>query len=362
MLSNLFRDFFRRKRQSGATENALDAAVLSAKTLLENNQFQQVIDLLAPVLRQNPGHAEALFMRGTAALELERQPEAMADLERAVELSPREPRYLFNLALAHWINGNTARTIDLCRKAISIASFPPAQLLLANIELYGEDYFAILARLHAQLKPRTYLEVGVFRGSSLRRVPPETLAIGIDPKPLLDQPPGPNQRVFAETSDDYFAKHDVVQEFGGHRIDMAFIDGMHQFEYALRDFINIERLAGPGCVVLVHDCYPLDAQTAMRERSTAFWSGDIWRLILLLQKYRPDLAVHTIATPPTGLGMIFNLDPSSRVLTDRLDDIVAEYLATDYSVLDGHKPELLNYCPNDWPAIAALLDSRTRSR
>lgn len=80
MLSNLFRDFFRRKRQSGATENALDAAVLSAKTLLENNQFQQVIDLLAPVLRQNPGHAEALFMRGTAALELARQPEAMADL------------------------------------------------------------------------------------------------------------------------------------------------------------------------------------------------------------------------------------------------------------------------------------------
>ena len=31
-------------------------------------------------------------------------------------------------------------------------------------------------------------------------------------------------RVFAETSDDYFANHDVLAEFDGRRIDMAFID------------------------------------------------------------------------------------------------------------------------------------------
>jgi len=32
----------------------------------------------------------------------------------------------------------------------------------------------------------------------------------------------------------------------------------------------------------------------------------------------------------------------------------------DYGVLEGRKRELLNACPNNWPAIAALLDSRPR--
>jgi hypothetical protein len=360
MLSNLFRDIFVRKRELRAAASPQDAVMLAARDLLAHNRFQEVIDTLAPLLQRGSQHAEALFMRGTAALELQRVPEAMADLERAVALSPREPRYLFNLALAHWITGDTERTIQLCNEAVRIAGFHAAHVMLANIELHGEDYFHVLARLHAHLKPRTYLEVGVFRGASLRIVPKETLAIGVDPEPILDEPPGPNQFVIAKTSDDYFASHDVIAELGGRRLGLAFIDGMHKFEYALRDFINIERLARPDTVVLVHDCYPLDARTAERERATAFWSGDIWRLILLLRKYRPDLGVHTISTPPTGLGMILNLDPSSRVLADKLEDIVAEYLATDYGVLEGRKRELLNAIPNDWSRISALLDSRAR--
>jgi hypothetical protein len=250
--------------------------------------------------------------------------------------------------------------VQLCREAVDINGFHLAHMLLANIEMHGEDYFRVLARMHAHLKPRTYVEVGVFRGSSLRLVPPQTQALGIDPEPRLDKPAGPNQRVFAQTSDEFFARHDVNGELGGRRIELAFIDGMHRFEYALRDFINIERLSNPDSVVLVHDCYPLDRQTAERERGTAFWSGDIWRLILLLRKYRPDLAIHTISTPPTGLGMIFNLDPASRVLADRLDEIVAEFLALDYGTLDGGKRSMLNACLNDWPIIADLLDSRRR--
>jgi hypothetical protein len=360
MLNTLFRSLFSRGTPARASAAKLDEGLLSAKGLLELNRFQDVVAELTPVLQQWPDNPEALFMRGTALLELQQIGEAKADLERAVQASPREPRYLYNLSLAHYIDGNTTRTIELCEQAVRVARFHPAHILLANIELHGEDYFQVMSRLHAHLKPLTYLEVGVFRGASLRVVPPSTQAIGVDPNPILDKPAGPNQRVFAETSDDYFAGHDVVAEFGGRRIELAFIDGMHQFEFALRDFINIERLSTRDSVVLVHDCYPLDAETAMRERTTAFWSGDIWRLILLLRKYRPDLAVHTITTPPTGLGMIFNLDPSSRVLADRLDEIVAEYLAMDYSVLEGRKRELLNACANDWPAIAGLLDSRPR--
>jgi hypothetical protein len=85
------------------------------------------------------------------------------------------------------------------------------------------------------------------------------------------------------------------------------------------------------------------------------WSGDVWRLLLVLKKYRPDLAIHTIATAPTGLTIIRQLDPASRVLAERMEEIVEEFLAIDYSVLNDDKPIKLNLVPNDWQQIERLL-------
>ena len=132
---------------------------------------------------------------------------------------------------------------------------------------------------------------------------------------------------------------------------------MHQFDFALRDFINIEKRAAAGSTILVHDCYPLDEITARRERVTKFWSGDVWRLIVALKRYRPDLEIHTIATAPTGLGLIRRLDPTSTVLADNLDRIVAEMSALPYATLDGNKDAALNFFPNEWPRIAELFAS-----
>ena len=176
--------------------------------------------------------------------------------------------------------------------------------------------------------------------------------------PKLATPAPANVRVYRETSDDFFARYSPRAELGGQPVELAFIDGMHHFEYALRDFINIERCCSRASVILIHDCYPLDERTAQREQVTGFWSGDIWRLMLLLRTHRPDLVVRTIATPPTGLGIVVNPDPASQVLADRLDELIAEYLAKDFSVLATGKPEALGLIENRWPVIRALLDSR----
>jgi hypothetical protein len=132
---------------------------------------------------------------------------------------------------------------------------------------------------------------------------------------------------------------------------------MHQFEFALRDFMNIEALCAPSSTILIHDVYPLDARTAARERATDFWSGDIWRLVLLLRRHRPDLSVRTIGAAPTGLALVRNLDPKSSYIRDHLDALIAEYLAVDFSVLDGRKAEQLALFPNDWSQVRALLDA-----
>ena len=270
----------------------------------------------------------------------------------------RAARTLFRRARWHSWLGRRERALALCREAVTHADYSRAYTLLSRLALPGEDYFEVLGRIHAYLRPRTYLEIGVSRGKSLERVLPETAVIGVDPQPQLAQPLGARHRIFNATSDDFFAQHDPRAEFGGAPVEMAFIDGMHRFEFALRDFINVERFCTRRSVILMHDCYPLDARTAQREQQTGFWSGDIWRLLLLLREQRPDLLVRTIATPPTGLGIVLNPYPQSRVLSSRLGELIGEYLAKDFSVLEGRQPEALGLLPNQWPAIRALLDAR----
>jgi len=281
-----------------------------------------------------------------------------ADLTSPSQEGQQAARALFRRArLQRWL-GRRNEALALCREAVERADYSRAYTLMSQLSLPGENYFRVLKRIHRHLRPRTYLEIGVSRGDSLACVLPETQVLGIDPAPNLTRPAPANVRIYRETSDDFFARYSPRAELGGQPVELTFIDGMHHFEYALRDFVNVERSCSRASVILMHDCYPLDERTAQREQVTGFWSGDIWRLMLLLREQRPDLTVRTIATPPTGLGIVLNPDPASRVLSDRLDGLIAEYLAKDYSVLAARKPEALGLVENRWPVIRELLDSR----
>jgi hypothetical protein len=272
---------------------------------------------------------------------------------------------LYGQAVIQRLLGHRERAAKLCHEALRFAVYSETQAkahaMLSALEFSGPDYFRVLARIHQHLRPATYLEIGVDDGRSFEIVRPETLTLGIDPNLHLRKSVGPRQQVFEQTSDDFFEKCDVTSLLDGKPLDLAFIDGMHQFEFALRDFINVEKYCSADSIILIHDVYPIDAISAERERVSGFWSGDIWRLILLLKKYRPDLTVNTIGTRPTGLAIVQNLNPHSRVLAEREHEIIDEFLALDISVLDGRKREMLNYFPNDWESIARLIDARPRA-
>jgi hypothetical protein len=287
----------------------------------------------------------------------------LGNLLRQARRAPQERA--LDLATQGWAlleQGDRGEAERCARRALRIWSdCSAAHKLLASLELRGEHYLALIERLHRHLRPATYLEIGVFTGSSLALVRPETEAIGIDPEPRIKQPLHPRTRVFAETSDAFFARRDVRGELGGRPLELAFIDGMHRFEFVLRDFANIERHCSRTATVLVHDCYPLDEATASRDMDTSFWSGDVWRAVVALKKYRPDLRIATVAVPPTGLGVIGGLDPDSRVLSERYGEIVAEMMALPYSALDAGKARMLNLVPGDWPTVLSLLGAPQRN-
>ena len=194
-----------------------------------------------------------------------------------------------------------------------------------------------LRALHTHLTPRTYLEVGTETGSSLALAGCD--AIAVDPQFQLDVTATGNRTrtfFFQMPSDTFFATENV-RELLGRPVDMVFLDGMHRFEFLLRDLIGTEAACHPRSLILLHDCVPLNPRMALRqwlpgdpsETETApFWTGDVWKLLPILKKHRPDLRLHVLDCPPTGLVAITRVDPASRILADCYYDIVDEHAAT----------------------------------
>ena len=179
------------------------------------------------------------------------------------------------------------------------------------------SYLDVLDRLHRELRPAHYLEIGVRHGKSLALA--RGSATGVDPAPAIEGELPRSTTVVPLTSDDFFAQVSAASVF-----DFCFIDGLHLFEYALRDFMNIERRAAPGAVVVIDDILPNHPAQAGRERRTRVWTGDVWRLADILRQHRPDLFVMPLDTDPAGLLLVAGLDSANRVLWERFEDIVNE--------------------------------------
>jgi predicted O-methyltransferase YrrM len=216
-------------------------------------------------------------------------------------------------------------------------------------------YLMLLDRIHALLRPRTYFEIGVAKGYSLAQVRLPTLALGVDPAMNIAVPIRVRAKFFRLSSDEFFRDRDVRAELEGQPVDMAFIDGLHLFEQVLRDFINLERFCTPGSVILLHDCLPRDRATSTREQRTKFWTGDVWKMVPCLSRYRPDLLVQTLDVPPAGLTVIRNLDPSSMVLPDLYDRLCEEFIPLDYEdLVAAGKSATLNIVGHDWRTVCKV--------
>jgi hypothetical protein len=198
------------------------------------------------------------------------------------------------------------------------------------------------------LHPQRYLEIGTRTGNSLRLA--KCRSIAIDPRFAIrgDLQDGVGQKpaclLFQTTSDDFFATVDPVSILGG-PIDLAFIDGMHKFDFVLRDFMNVERHSHRETVIVLHDALPGELPIAAREpgdpiRKTAakptWWAGDVWKAIPILQSLRPDLEISIFDARPTGLVIIRNTNSSNDALAKNYKTVVNKYLneVADQQVFD----------------------------
>lgn len=188
-------------------------------------------------------------------------------------------------------------------------------------------YRPFLTAVHELLQPRKYLEIGVREGRSLAlaRCP----AVGIDPFYAIAAELSNHVTLYRTTSDEYFARPEPLAVTGGVPFDLSFIDGLHLFEFAFRDFLNAERHSSRRGVIIFDDVLPRSVDEAARERHTVSWTGDVYPMLAVLAHYRPELIVLPVATQPTGLLLVLGLDPDSTVLRDNYDEIMTNYRHAD---------------------------------
>lgn len=217
-----------------------------------------------------------------------------------------------------------------------MASDAPWSGLRPNFE--GMHYRRFVRDVVQKAGARSYLEIGVAQGKCLAAI--ECDAIGVDPAfAFTVSPMGPKRRLhlFQMTSDAFFREHDPRLIFGS-AVDVSFLDGLHHFEALLRDFMNAERASSRRSTIMLDDCFPANLEMAARETSSEarrdpalanWWTGDVWKVLLILREYRPDLRLTCVDTFPTGNVLITRLDPQSETLEQNYDTIVERYMTLE---------------------------------
>jgi hypothetical protein len=243
---------------------------------------------------------------------------------------------------------------------------------------------SILQEIIRRTKAKTYVEIGVSKGDLFCsiRAPRK---IGIDPvnnlpKALtsrgytwptriqgeysrwLARLKREESRFFELPSDDFFVR--VPHIFSEHKIDVAFVDGLHTYEQAYRDVENCLKYLAPGGVILMHDCNPATEAAGVRAHSVeeaasknvpgweGFWCGDVWKAVVQLRT-RPDLDVFVLDCD-FGVGVITRSDNPSPLAIDpaKIADMTYQEFAADRTRLLNLKD------PGTFGEFAARLRAR----
>ena len=142
------------------------------------------------------------------------------------------------------------------------------------------------------------------------------------------------------TSDQFFSE--VAEKLlGDARIDVALIDGLHEFRQALRDLLGLERYMHSDGVIVLDDCNPPSAARAADVGDGGPWNGDVWKVAEYVRRERPDLSFVTIDADQ-GIGVVSGFGtPVGMPIRAVLESVKS--LSYDY--LDRNRNDVLGLIP-----------------
>ncbi len=171
-----------------------------------------------------------------------------------------------------------------------------------------------------------YIEIGLRRGYTFRNIDIDT-RVGVDPAPLFDVEKLPvGVSVFAVESDTYFASLAPEVTF-----DLAYLDGLHTFEQTKSDLFNALRHVPIGAL-LIDDTVPSDEIASMRDIDESYaqrrkiasddrhWMGDVWKLVVYIDRHLPQLDFRTIVGSGDIQTLVWRLQPGEPISEPSRDD------------------------------------------
>lgn len=205
-------------------------------------------------------------------------------------------------------------------------------------DLFKETHInRALRKLHGH----TYVEIGVRTGKAFVQIEAPR-KIGIDPAPKnFGSDLGSGEQFFQMPSDEFFSQH-AEALFRDHRVDVALVDGLHEFEQALRDILHLEKYMSPGGVIFIHDCNPPTRKHA-EVYDGGDWNGDVWKAAYYLTTCRRDLTFFTLNCD-WGLGVLTGFR-SSAAPESPSPETLAKCKSLDYSLLERKRRQILRLRP-----------------
>ena len=166
----------------------------------------------------------------------------------------------------------------------------------------------------------SYLEIGVEYGYTFKRINIEN-KLGVDPDPKFD-----DIRILKQTSDEFFENNES-------KIDIIFIDGMHQSDYVLKDLNNsIECLSENG-IIFIDDILPENEREQYKIpikhkyengilKYGEPWTGDVWKVVYFLLKNYKEYIKFEIYKHPNyrGVGK-FKFSKKIKISPEKIEEI-----------------------------------------
>lgn len=158
--------------------------------------------------------------------------------------------------------------------------------------------------LAKKINAKRYLEIGVQTGQTFANVAvPDKTAVDPDFRfdYLSDQ--DPLHRYHEVCSDVYFSGLENPDLF-----DLVFIDGLHTYDQAYRDFCNSLVLTSGLSIIVLGDTEPADLYSSLRSQAVcelrrsreapgsavAEWRGDVYKIPLFLKLFHSSLEYCTV--------------------------------------------------------------------
>ena len=329
-------------------ELTIDQTLQKGVTAHKEGNFKEAERQYRLILKSQPTHPDANNNLGMLMVKYHQSHTALPFLRKAIEAKSNEEAYWVNYITA-LINSDELDNAKKLIKKANKAGFIGEKLdklsarLQSHTQLNAQGkffqakdgyYLDFLNALHQNVY-EMYFEIGSRTGSSLALS--QSPSIAIDPFFQLKKDPIGKKDfclIFQETSDSFF--ENTFPKFSHLKCQLAFIDGMHLFEFALRDFINLAKISSKQSLFLFHDSMPWSYRMATRNNKALGryepWTGDIWKLIPILMDAGMKNNINLLTSAPSGLLAILN--PEKKIITkleESYDEICAKWLNEELS-------------------------------